>query len=170
MIRQPLPESFLEKCTDEERIAVESWWQSLNDDSRSDVGVLLDRRHDSRAYIFADDEAGNRGWHALPIVDDELPSDDPREYEREWQLEYFQHLLDHPELVIPPDAVVRTFRICVAHPEARRVAEDGELACDFECPVDHNGCPIRAFASTIKTAKLLKIDQKTRRTAWLCRQ
>ncbi len=169
MIPQALPELFLEKCTEAERIAVESWWQSLNDDSRSEVGVLLDRRNDSRAYIYADDEAGNRGWHDLPIVDDDLLSDDPQEYQREWQLEHFQYLLDHPELVISPDAVVRTFRICVAHPAARQVAVDRELACDFQCPVADDGCPIRAFASTIRIAKLLWMDHTTRRTTWLCR-
>jgi hypothetical protein len=169
MIPQALPESFLEKCTDAERIAVESWWQSLNDDSRSEIGVLLDRRNDSRAFIYADDDAGNRDWHVLPIVDDDLPSDDPRESEREWQLEHFQYLLDHPELVISPDSVVRTFGICVAHPAARRVAEHGELGCDFQCPVDDDGCPIRAFASTIRTAQLLRMDHTTLRTTWLCR-
>jgi hypothetical protein len=170
MNQQALPGTFLEKCTAEERTDVESWWQSLNDDSRSDVGVLLDRRNDSRAYIYADDESGNRNWHVLPIGDEDLPFDDPQEYEREWQLEYFQHLLDHPELIISPDAVVRTFHICVAHPEARRVADVGKLTCAFQCPVDNDDCPIRAFASTIKTASLLKVGQKNRRTTWLCRQ
>lgn len=171
MIQQALPDTFLEKCTEQERADVESWWRSLNDSSRSDVGVLLDRRNDSRAYIYADDESGNRAWHVLPIGDDVLPFDDPREYEREWQLDYFQHLLDHPELVISQDAVVSTFHICVAHPEARRVATDGRLTCEFQCPVnDDDDCPIRAFASKIKTATLLKIDHTTRRTTWLCRQ
>ncbi|MCE9526155.1 MAG: hypothetical protein K8R36_08890 [Planctomycetales bacterium] len=170
MIKQALPYGFLDKCTDAERSDIETWWQSLHNDSQSDVRVLLDRRNDSRAYIYADDESGRRDWHVLPIGDDDLPFDDPEEYEREWQADYFQHLLDHPELAISPDAVVRTFHICTAHPAARRVAVDGELTSDFQCPVHDDDCPIRAFASTIKTARLLKMDPKTRHTTWLCKQ
>lgn len=168
MVQQALPETFLDKCTDAERSDIESWWQSLNDDSQSDVRILLDRRNDSRAYIYAGDDSGERDWHILPIGDDDLPFDDPQEYEREWQLDYFQHLLDHPELVLSRDAVIRTFHICTAHPAARRVATDGQLTCDFQCPVNDADCPIRAFASSITVATLLKMDPDTRRTTWLC--
>lgn len=170
MPQQALPDAFLDKCTDRERSDVQAWWKTLNEDSRSDVRVLLDRRNDSRAYVYACDEAGRRGWHVLPIGDDDLPFDDPLDDEREWRLEYFQHLLAHPELVIGSQVEIRTFHICVSHPAARRVAAQGQLTCNFRCPVDDEECPIRRFSSTIKTATLLDMDPKTRRTTWLCRR
>ena len=170
MSRQALPDAFLRKCTVDERVEVESWWQNLDDDSQSDVCVLLDRRNDSRAFVYADDDSGRRDWHVLPVGDEDLPFDDPRQYVRECEYEYFQHLLDHPELVIAPPVVIRTFHICVAHPEARRVAADGELTCDFQCPVNDVNCPIRNFASSIRIAMLLDIDHATQRSTWLCMQ
>jgi hypothetical protein len=169
MTTPTLPEAFLEKCTPRERSEVESWWHTLSEHNRLEVHVLLDRRNGRRAFVYADDEQGQRNWHELPIGDDDLPFDDPQAYERQWRVDYFQHLLDHPELVISPDAVVRTFHICVDHAAARRVAANGRLTCDFRCPVADQACPIRRFATGIQSAaNLLQFDPATRLTTWLC--
>jgi hypothetical protein len=114
------------------------------------------------------DEEGERVWHKLPIVDEDLPFDDPQEDVRESQLELFQHLLAHPEFQLGPDVVVRSFRICVDHPKARRVAETGYLTGDFRCPVNADDCPIRQFATRLSHGFLIGIDGRTRRTTWIC--
>jgi hypothetical protein len=165
---QSLPPEFLDKCSDAERRDVELWWAELPQSSRSDVAVLLDRRQDSCAYVNCADEEGERVWHKLPIVDEDLPFDDPQEDVRESQLELFQYLLAHPEFQLGPDVVVRSFHICVDHPEARRVAETGHLTGDFRCPVNAAECPIRQVAMKVKRAFLIGADGSTRRTTWIC--
>jgi hypothetical protein len=165
-----LPLEFLDKCNDGERREVELWWSGLPLDSRSDVAVLLDRRQDSCAYVNHTDEDGDRVWRKLPIVDEDLPFDDPHIDVREAQLELFQHLLAHPEFQLGPDVAVRSFHICVDHPEARRVAETGDLNHDFRCPVNAQTCPIQRFATSAQQARLIKVDGLTRRTTWLCQQ
>jgi len=164
-----LPAEFLGKCSDQERADVQTWWGGLNNRSQSEVGVLLDRRNDSRAFVYCDDENGDRKWHELPVTDDDLPSDNSEDYEREWQLDQFEYLVAHPELMIGPDVVVRTFHICVDHPQARRVLTEGELTGDFCCPVGNQDCPIQRFAAKIKHAKLIASNPTTRRTIWACR-
>ena len=91
-----LPLEFLDKCNDGERREVELWWSGLPLASRSDGAVLLDRRQDSCAYVNHTDEDGGRVWRKLPIVDEDLPFDDPQVDMREAQLELFQHSLAHP--------------------------------------------------------------------------
>jgi hypothetical protein len=164
-----LPEEFLAKCTDAEQRDVESWWSGLSHSSRTEVAVLLDRRQDSCAYVNCAKEDGSRIWRKLPIVDEELPFDDPEEAIRESRLELFQHLMAHPEFQLGPDVVVRTFHICVEHPEARSVAEKGHITGDFRCPVGDQGCPIRRFATNVQEAFLIGHDRSTRRTTWICR-
>jgi hypothetical protein len=162
------PHSFLDKCSDAERRDVELWWSGLPHSSRADVAVLLDRRQDSCAYVNCFDDEGERLWHKLPIVDEDLPFDDPQEDVRESQLELFQHLLAHPEFQLGPDVVVRSFRICVDHPDARRVAAAGKLTGDFRCPVNAADCPIRQVATKVRHAFLIGHDHSTRRTTWIC--
>ncbi len=55
----PLPLDFLEKCTVAERQQVLQWWESLSGESQSDVRVLLDRRQESLAYVYAKGESGD---------------------------------------------------------------------------------------------------------------
>lgn len=165
-----LPLEFLDKCKDDERREVELWWSALPLASRSDVAVLLDRRQDSCAYVNHTEEGGDRVWRKLPIVDEDLPFDDPQVDLRESQLELFQHLLAHPEFQLGPDVAVRSFHICVDHPDARRVVQKGELTRDFHCPVNAQECPIRQFATKVHHARLIEVDNTTRRTTWLCQQ
>ncbi len=145
MQHQQLPGVFLQKCTHEEATEVQAWWDGLKDDSRSSVCVLLDQRHDSRAFVYGEDSDGKRRWHVLPVTDDRLPTDDPSTEQQEGQLEFFQYLLDHEEVIIPTEATLRTFHICVAHPAARRVRDDGQVTYNFQCPVEAADCPIRAL-------------------------
>lgn len=167
MIQQSLPNEFLEKCSASEREEVESWWRGLNPESRTEVRVLLDRRNDSRAFVFSTDETGETTWRVLPIVDDDLPFDDPQVDEREWKIEYFQHLLAHPEQLLL-ETKVRTFYICVNHSRAREVAAEGQLSGHFICPAANTECPIQQFAGKIRQATLIHHDRETQRTTWIC--
>ena len=168
MTRHALPDSFLKKCTATERSEVELWWQSLSGETRSDLYVLMDRRNDSRAFIYADDGTGDRDWRVLPIIDEGLLPEDAGPDQPDVQLEYFHHLLNHDDFVITPEMVVRSFRICVAHPEARCVVTTGALDCRFKCPIGDVACPIRKISSQIATATLLKVDDNIHLTTWLC--
>lgn len=97
MSRHPLPESFLGKCTTAERQAVEAWWQRLSDNVQREVCVLLDRRNDLRAYVYAPNKTGHTGWHHLPISEEQLPPERLSEDEPDWQLDYCQFLTNHPQ-------------------------------------------------------------------------
>ena len=147
-----LPAEFLEKYTDDERAEVESWWGGLRDDSRNSVCVLLDRRQDARAFVFAAAEDGSVAeWRTLPLADEPWPADDDEDETKQQQLEFFQHLLDHEEMIIPTEATIRTFRICVDHPAARKVRSDGSVDCDFRCPIAAADCPIRGLFADGRT-------------------
>jgi hypothetical protein len=165
----PLPLDFLEKCTAAERHQVLQWWESLSGESQGDVRVLLDRRQESIAYVYAKSESGELSWHTIPFIDDELPIDDDAENENEWQLDYFQHLLDHPELVIANDVVVRTFHICTQHLSAINVVKTCSIDHLFQCSDGNVNCPIARFAATIVVGKLIGFTTRGRRSVWLCR-
>lgn len=168
MTRQALPDSFLQKCTATERTEVEAWWQSLSGETRADLYILMDRRNHSRAFVYADDGTGHRDWHLLPIIDEGLLPDDAEQDQPDVQLEYFHHLLSHDDFVITPEMMVRSFRICVAHPEARHILATRALDCRFTSPVRDAACPILRISSQIATATLLKVNCTTRFTTWLC--
>ncbi len=66
-----LPCEFLDKCSDDERAEVQSWWSGLQEDSRNSICLLLDRRQDSRAFVFAAAEQGQAAqWRTLPLSDE----------------------------------------------------------------------------------------------------
>jgi hypothetical protein len=168
-IMTTLPEDFLVKCTPTEREQVLAWWDSLSGNSQSDVRVLLDRRHDSLAYVYGRNDTGELAWHTIPFVDDELPIEDDTANENEWQLDYFQHLLDHPELSIENDVVVRTFHICTQHHSAILARKTGSLDQSFRCSDGNSNCPIARFVSTVESGKLIGYTTCGRRSVWLCK-
>src|SRR5438552_946116 len=61
----------------------------------------------------------------------------------EWHAEYFEHLLNHPELVLLEPPAVRTFHICIRHEVARAVLTAGRIPPDFKCPFGIESCPMR---------------------------
>lgn len=169
MHRPQLPDEFLSSCTDEERNDVARWWTDLEHSNRSEIALLLDRRRDSRAYVF---DSGNSKWQTIPIEHHHLESDDdPRDFEQERYNEWVQHVLDHPELTDNrdySDFTVRTFVICTDHPTALETQACGFVSNDFCCP-NARDCPIEHFAKPISFGILLTSSPSSPLTTWLCK-
>jgi hypothetical protein len=165
-----LPSDFLEKCSSDERAEVERWWQALQEDSRNDVRVLLDRRHDSLAYIYSPDEEGRPGWRTVPFVNDELPDEDFDAYDDECKLDYFYHLLDDPSFIQDQEVVVRSFAICSLHLSAIEAHERGLIDRSFKCSDCNPNCPIIKFMSGYEKAVLIGYTTHSQRSIWLCKR
>jgi len=165
-----LPREFTDSCSEAQRIEAEAWWSDLETTSQSDIYVLLDTRNESRAFVLATDEKGERGWHTLPIVDDSLPDErDTDEDDESWITELLHYRLDHEDFVMASDLKVRTFHICSQHAAAQEVIAAGELTNDFRCSDCNPSCPILQFASKLKHGILLKHNPKTNFSVWLSR-
>jgi hypothetical protein len=62
----------------------------------------------------------------------------------EWGPSYFEHLLQHPELVLIWDQTERTFHTgCTRHPAARACWDSGCVPSDFACPFGSAACWMR---------------------------
>ena len=107
----PLPPEFLDACSDDQRNDAGSWWASLEPASQTEIYVLLDTRNENRAFVFAADDAGERNWHTLPILDDALP-DERDDDDESWITELLHYRLDHEDFVMASDMKARTFHIC----------------------------------------------------------
>ncbi len=122
-----LPEDLLDDAV--------QWWESLDESNRSEVASLCDSRRE--AFLFetfsGDDSPKVTGGKFIPH-DNAFGIDD-------WGEDYFQHLLDHPELMIVYDTQLRTFHIgCSRHVDARRCFVEGRLSKEFTCPFDSREC------------------------------
>ena len=167
-MKSTLPAEFLDACTAEQRADADLWWAELEPASQSEIYVLLDTRNDSRAFVFAADETGERSWHTLPIMYDEVPKDRDDD-DDSWITELVHYRLDHEDFVMASDLKVRTFHICSQHSSAHAVIATGEISADFRCSVCDPNCPMLPFASTLQRGKLLTRNQETDFTVWLCR-
>lgn len=122
------------------------WWASLSEDDRRQVAGLWDDRREVRFFLPQADDAGRLdAWEQVPRVEGSrfVPRDDAWGL-AEWGLGYFEHLLEHPELVLLWEPAERTFHIgCTRHQPARACLESGEVPADFVCPVGFPACPLK---------------------------
>lgn len=119
------------------------WWASLSDADRVRVAGLWDERLEVSFFSPQADAAGCvDGWEQVPEVAGGrfVPSDD--DGRGEWSPGYFEHLLQHPELVLGYAAPTRTFHICTQHAAARECVEAGRVPSEFVCPVAATTCPL----------------------------
>ncbi len=164
----PLPPEFLDGCSDDQRADADSWWDSLEPESQSEIYVLLDTRNENCAYVFAKDDEGQRNWHTLPILHDVLP-DETEDDDESWITELLHYRLDHEDFVMASDMKVRTFHICSRHAAVREVLAKREVFCDFRCSISAPNCPMLPIASTMRHGILLAHNPKTHYSIWLCR-
>ena len=71
-------------------------------------------------------------------------------FEREhaaWTHQLVEYINSHEEVEF--HLKERTFHICRAHAEARRVIATGRIAADFACPVGAAACPFAAAAALV---------------------
>ena len=113
-----------------------TWWESLDESDRNELQRLCDSR--KNLFLFgtfsdADTKPELTGGKFIPGANEFGVAD--------WGEDYFQHLLDHPELMIVHDPVQRTFHIgCSRHIDARRCFVDGSVTESFTCPFGADRC------------------------------
>lgn len=121
------------------------WWTSLSEADRRQVAGLWDRRREVHFFAPQTDDAGRIDeWDQVPVVEGGrfIPRDDAWGLD-EWGPGYFEHLLQHPELVLLWEPAQRTFHIgCTRHPAARSCLELGLVPAEFACPIDSPSCPL----------------------------
>ena len=127
------------------------WWSTLSDDDRRQIAGLWDERLEVKFFTPQRSEAGRQDdWEHVPDVEGGrfIPSDDARGL-KEWGPGYFEHLLQHPELVLVWEPERRTFHIgCVQHPAAQQCWKVGEIPPEFTCPLDLSTCPLLSLRSS----------------------
>lgn len=130
-----LPDNLIESIPPPLRPDARAWWESLGESERDELALLCDSRRE--IFLFEtfseDDSPAVTGGRFIPH-DDAFGIDD-------WGEDYFQHLLDHPELVIAFDPASRTFHLgCSRHVDARRCFAKGEIRHPFNCPFGSREC------------------------------
>jgi hypothetical protein len=121
------------------------WWASLSEADRRQLAGLWDARREVHFFSPQADEAGRLDeWEQVPEVEGGrfVPRDDAWGLS-EWGPGYFEHLLEHPELVLLWEPAERTFHIgCTQHAAARSCLEFGRVPVQFDCPLDSPACPL----------------------------
>ncbi len=131
----PLPTNLSDSIPDALIGDAERWWHSLNDDDRCELTSLCDSRREVFLFeTFSGEDAPKVSGGKFIPHDNAFGIND-------WGEDYFQHLLDHPELIIVFEPKLRTFHIgCSRHADARRCFVDGGISNDFKCPYGVTEC------------------------------
>lgn len=142
-----IPADLLAALTDGAGPVAEGWWATLSEADQSRLAELWDERLEVKFFTpQQDDEGCVDGWEEVPTVRGGrfIPPDD--DGKAEWQPGYFEHLLQHPELVLAYEPQARTFHIgCTRHAAARSCLKNGEVPIGFVCPVGQARCPLEAL-------------------------
>lgn len=139
----PLPEDLLASLPKGSETVAQEWWTSLSEENRLRIGQLWDERWEVRFFTPQANEAGCvDDWEHVPEVEGGrfIPSDN--DGRKEWQPGYFEHLLQHPELVLAYEPEHRVFHICTQHPAAQTCLAQGHVPFDFACPLNESTCPM----------------------------
>ncbi len=132
------------------------WWMSLSDAERLQVASLWDARLEVHFFAPQADEAGCLDeWDQVPKTEGGrfIPSDDAWGLS-EWGPGYFEHLLQHPELVLIWEPAERTFHIgCTRHAAARGCLESGRVPTEFACPFRSPACPLEPIRGGVLTGQ-----------------
>lgn len=138
-----LPHDLSASLPDGAAPVAERWWTALSEADRRRIAGLWDDRLE---VCFFEPQANPEGsmdqWEQVPSVKGGrfVPHDnDGRDA---WSPSYFEHLLQHPELLLAYEAPRRTFHICTQHPVARECVLAGAVPVDFSCPVGLERCPL----------------------------
>ena len=153
-MEQPLPQNLADSIPDQFSDDAIRWWQSLTETERKELTQLCDARREIFLFeTFSDPDSPKVTGGKF------IPHDDAVGFD-EWGEDYFQHLLDHPELMIVYDAELRTFHVgCSRHVEARRCFTNGTISTSFNCPFRTHDClqhKIRQNRPTVRLRPLAK--------------
>lgn len=150
-----LPADLLAAIPPASVAVAQRWWASLSADERRQVADLWDQRWEVQFFSPQSDETGCLDdWEQVPAVRGGrfIPPDDAWGL-AEWGPGYFEHLLQHPELVLLWEPERRTFHIgCTRHAAARSCLGAGLVPAEFTCPVDSSACPLEPLRGARLTA------------------
>lgn len=141
-----LPVDLLASLSEGARPVAECWWASLSAADRQRIAGLWDERLEVCFFAPQSDPAGSVDtWEQVPAVQGGrfVPSDD--DGRGEWAPGYFEHLLQHPELVLAYEPPRRVFYICTQHPAAQACVAAGVIPVEFVCPLTEPSCPLLAL-------------------------
>jgi hypothetical protein len=149
-----IPSSLIATLPTGAETVARGWWDSLTDADRQQLIDMWDERLEVKFFSPQCSDAGDTDdWERVPKVRGSrfVPTDDTRGLE-EWGPGYFEHLLQHPELVIVWEPEQRTFHIgCTSHPAARECMKSGQVPVDFRCPLDSLACPLLPLRGSRRT-------------------
>jgi hypothetical protein len=141
---EELPADLLAALPEASVEVAQHWWASLPDADRGRIAGLWDDRLEVCFFTPQVDATGRVDeWEQVPPVAGGrfVPHDDRGM--SEWEPGYFEHLLQHPELVLAYDPPLRTFHIgCTRHPAARACLAAGAVPAEFVCPIASGSCPL----------------------------
>lgn len=151
MHEQDLPIDFVQSLPQGTEAVARQWWNSLGPADRATIAGLWDSRLEVSFFAPQSDDAGSLdAWDQIPAVQGGrfVPSDD--DGRGEWMEGYFEHLLQHPELVIAYDPTQRAFHFgCTAESQARACIAAGKVPGGFRCPAQSATCPFEALRGAI---------------------
>lgn len=137
----PIPAGLVDDLAGLDMGPILDWWASLTEAARSAVVSLCDERLD--ACFFGPTPDDPEAPVPAVLGGRFIPHDDAWGL-AEWGPGYFEHLLEHPELVIVYEPTLQTFHIgCSRHPAARGCLAAGWIPSDFRCPLGSRDCPMR---------------------------
>lgn len=138
-----IPSQFTEYLTVSDRQSVDRWWSHLDAETQTQINLLWDTRQDFCAYVFESDETGDASWRRTPVlISGRFYEEDQPTPEEQWNADYFEYLLNHPDVLAVALMKPRTFHICSAHQKARDVLKAGKIPADFTCPYASKTCPL----------------------------
>lgn len=147
---KPLLTNLVESLPEDLIPDAQTWWIGLSADDRDDLSRLCDARKE--VFLF---ETFSDGDDRPKVTGGKfIPHDDAVGFS-EWGEDYFQYLLDHPELVLVFEPQMRTFHIgCSRHIAARRCFVAGVVTDTFRCPFDSDRCLMHSLLNGRSTVKL----------------
>jgi hypothetical protein len=109
---EPLPPDLVSVLPNGTHLMAEKWWSTLSEPDRRRIAGLWDKRLEVCFFSPQADASGVvDDWQQVPSVRGGrfIPSED--DGRTEWSPGYFEHLLQHPELVLAYEPPRRTFYI-----------------------------------------------------------
>jgi hypothetical protein len=155
---QPIPADLLAVLPEGAGPVADNWWATLSDaDQRRLVG-LWDERLEVKFFTPQLDDIGHvDDWEQVPKVARGrfVPAEnDDRD---EWSPEFFERLLQDPDLILAYEPLYRCFFIaCTQHPAAQTCLALGQIPVEFTCPIASKSCPLLL----LRGASLLKVARR----------
>lgn len=140
---EPFPSDLFAALPVGARPVAERWWSGLSETDRQRLAELWDQRLEVSFFTPQPDSDGCVDtWEQVPVVRGGCFAPKVDDGRGEWIPSYFEHLLQHPELVPAFNPPRRTFHICTLHAVARECIATGHVALTFTCPVSAESCPM----------------------------